>query len=409
MKIKRSKYHLSYYHILIYIISQLWSGTDSEALPGYSINAPRSVTVQRGLCVFIPCSFTVPEKERLTRSAKGIWYNKDDEPVTSRRNSQYENNERFFLLGDVWRGDCSLYIEDPIYKDEGHYRFRVEDNIKFTYLDIKPYVKVTDLTDKPEISPIKSWIDGATVTLSCTSPGTCVRRTPKITWTGDIQNRRQANSLNNNEDGTKTHVSTITFTARKEQNNSTLSCTVQLKGGLTTVQQITMKVEYPPRAPEIKCSINTKEPNIPSSRGCTMDANTIIYPPDESQLSLICSADSVPKSSLVWKSSTGTLNSSFTGKLIFTNLLLTDDGIYTCQATNPHGSKETSVTIKITWLGNLLDIGASSETLDITKMSHSFRLKFGNAVRLGSSSKKEEEDLQTITGTKLMKAAHISG
>ncbi|XP_040183207.1 sialic acid-binding Ig-like lectin 12 [Rana temporaria] len=248
MKIKRSSYRLSYYYILIYMISHLWSGTDSELIRGYSINVPHHVTVQRGLCVYIPCSFTVPRTVTLTRNAKGIWYNKDEESVASRSNTKYETNGRFFLVGDVWRGDCSLYIEDPLYEDEGHYRFRVEeDNIKFSYQDIKPYVKVTDL-NKPEISPIKSWLDGEEVTLRCTSPRTCVRRiTPKITWRGNIQSRRLVNWVKDNEDGTKTHFSTITFTARKEQNNSPLTCTVELKEGLTTVQEITMKVEYKPQ------------------------------------------------------------------------------------------------------------------------------------------------------------------
>ncbi|XP_040182526.1 sialic acid-binding Ig-like lectin 12 [Rana temporaria] len=325
-------------------------GTDSELFPGYSINVPHNVTVQRGLCVYIPCSFTVPETVTLTRNAKGIWYNKDEESVASRSNTKYETNGRFFLVGDVWRGDCSLYIENPLYEDEGRYRFRVEDNINLSYQDIKPYVEVTDLTDKPEISPIKSWLDGEEVTLRCTSPGTCVGTSPRITWRGNTgtQSRRSANEIKDNENGTKTHFSTITFTARKEQNNSPFSCTVQLKGGLTTVQEITMKVEYPPSVPEIKCSITNRKPNIPSSSGCTIDANNTIYLLEGSQLSLICSADSVPESRFVWKSFSGTKTSSFTENQIFTNLSLTDEGTYTCQATNPHGRKETSVTIRIT-------------------------------------------------------------
>ncbi|XP_077312898.1 sialic acid-binding Ig-like lectin 13 [Lithobates pipiens] len=374
MKIKRSEYHLSYYHILIYIISQLWSGTDSEALPGFSINAPRHVTVQRGLCVYLPCSFTVPRTERLSRNALGIWYYKDEKFVAYNSDTRYWNNERFFPVGDVWRGDCSLYIEDPLYEDEGHYHFRVEDNIKFNYIDTQPYVNVTDLTNKPEISPIKSWLEEEKVTLSCTSPATCVRITPKITWTGDIQNGTVQRMVKTHENGTKTHFSTITFTARKEQNNSTLTCIVELKEGLTTAQQITMNVTYPPRAPEIKCSINTNELNISSSRGCTIDANNAIYPPDGSQLSLICSADSVPQSSLVWKSSNETLTSSSTGKLIFTNLSLTDEGIYTCQATNPHGSKETSVTIKLSYRPRIIEGSCRTveNLLECTCLSHSF-------------------------------------
>ncbi|XP_077312720.1 sialic acid-binding Ig-like lectin 14 isoform X2 [Lithobates pipiens] len=250
MKIKRSSYHLSYYHILLFI-SHLWSGIDSELLPGYHINVPHRVTVQRGLCVYIPCNFTVPKTETLTRNAKGIWYNKNEQIVASKRNGLHFPNKRFFLAGDVWRGDCSLYIENPLYEDR--YRFRVEDNIEFSYRDIKPYVDVTELKSKPEISPIKSWIDGEEVTLSCTSPGTCVQIKPQITWGVNIKNVRVGNKIINHENGTKTHFSTITFTARKEQNNSPLSCIVQLKGGLTTAQQITMKVEYSPRFVDGRC------------------------------------------------------------------------------------------------------------------------------------------------------------
>ncbi|XP_077312719.1 sialic acid-binding Ig-like lectin 14 isoform X1 [Lithobates pipiens] len=352
MKIKRSSYHLSYYHILLFI-SHLWSGIDSELLPGYHINVPHRVTVQRGLCVYIPCNFTVPKTETLTRNAKGIWYNKNEQIVASKRNGLHFPNKRFFLAGDVWRGDCSLYIENPLYEDR--YRFRVEDNIEFSYRDIKPYVDVTELKSKPEISPIKSWIDGEEVTLSCTSPGTCVQIKPQITWGVNIKNVRVGNKIINHENGTKTHFSTITFTARKEQNNSPLSCIVQLKGGLTTAQQITMKVEYPLRAPEIKCSIINKEPKIPSSSGCTMDANNTIYPLEGSWLSLTCSADRLPTSSLGWKSSNGTLTSFSTVNLTFINVSLTAEGIYTCQATNTYESKETSVTMKILYSPRFVD------------------------------------------------------
>ncbi|XP_073457956.1 sialic acid-binding Ig-like lectin 14 [Aquarana catesbeiana] len=238
MKVKRSSFHLSYYHILIYIITHLWSGIDSESSPGYSIYAPRNVTVQRGLCVYIPCNFTVPTT--LTIKALGSW-NKNKNIEASKKP---KNNGRFFLIGDTWRGDCSLYIENPLYEDEDNYHFRVEeDKLKFSYQDIQPYVAVTDLTNKPEISPIKSWLDGEEVTLRCTSPGTCLSINPQITWEGNIQNRSVENKNETHKNGTKTHFSTITFTARKEQNNSTLSCTVHLKGGLTTAQQITMKIE----------------------------------------------------------------------------------------------------------------------------------------------------------------------
>ncbi|XP_077312376.1 sialic acid-binding Ig-like lectin 14 [Lithobates pipiens] len=329
MKVKRSSYHLSYYHILLFI-SHLWSGIDSELLQGYRVNVPRRVTVQRGLCVYIPCSFTVPETETLTRNAKGIWYNANDQIVASKWNDLHSPNKPFFLAGDVWRGDCSLFIEDPLYEDEGRYRFRVEDDdVKFGYRDMQPYVEVTELNSKPEISPIKSWIDGEEVTLSCTSPGTCVQINPQITWGGNIKNAKVENRIINHENGTKTHFSTITFTARKEQNNSPLSCIVQLKGRLTTAQQITMKVEYSPRFVDGRCQ------------------------KVENRLECTCLIQSFPEPTLKWKHNGVSYNNSnhmndkisiFTGKSnSVTNSTLTlqintgESQNIQCVASNIHG------------------------------------------------------------------------
>ncbi|XP_073459838.1 sialic acid-binding Ig-like lectin 12 [Aquarana catesbeiana] len=196
-------------------------------------------------------------------------------------NTRHENNGRFFLVGDVWRGDCSLYIEEPLYEDDGSYQFSIEeDNIRFTYRDVQPYVEVTELTIKPEISPIKSWLDEEEVTLSCTSPGTCLWRTPKITWRRNIQNTIVKNQVKTHKNVTKTHFSTTTFTARKEQNNSTLLCIVQLKRGLTVAQQITMKVK-------------SKHKNISEVKSyCTITGNRI---------ECTCIVQSFPEASIRWK------------------------------------------------------------------------------------------------------------
>ncbi|XP_072282881.1 sialic acid-binding Ig-like lectin 8 [Pyxicephalus adspersus] len=245
MKLKRSHGRMCYYHILIFIISYLLRGIDSEALPGYSINVSSHVTVQEGLCVYIPCSFTVPTSVNLTRNAVGLWHKgnkKCDTPVASNTKS-FSSNGRFFLTGDVWRGDCSFYIENLLYEKKSKYCFRVEDNVKFSYKDTEPYIQVKGLTDKPAISPRKSWLEGEKVTLSCTSPGRCRGITPNITWKGNIHNFETNNHVINHENDTKTHFSNITFTARREQNNLILSCRVQLEGKLTTVKNITMKVE----------------------------------------------------------------------------------------------------------------------------------------------------------------------
>nr|DBA15819.1 TPA: hypothetical protein GDO54_003279 [Pyxicephalus adspersus] len=315
---------------------------ESQAFPGYSINVSSHVTVQRGLCVYIPCSFTVPTTETLTGNAVGIWYKWRNTPVAS-NNRRFSSNGRFFLIGDVQRGDCSLYIENPLYEDQGSYYFRVEDNIRFNYQKIMPFIEVTGLTDKPDISPMRSWLDGEEVTLSCTSPGTCRGITPKIIWKGNTKDLEGENYVINHTNGTKTHFSNITFTANKAQNNSILSCTVQLEGILTTKQEITIGIGYPPGPPEIHCSIISENSDERSNKDCAMDANNTIHSLEGSRLSLSCSADSIPESSLVWKY----FNETKAHKLIFDKLSLANDGLYTCQATNIHGTSNTSVTIKI--------------------------------------------------------------
>ncbi|XP_072283224.1 sialic acid-binding Ig-like lectin 14 isoform X3 [Pyxicephalus adspersus] len=358
MKIK-SYHHLCYYQILLFLISHLVRGIESQTYPGYSINVSSHVTVQRGLCVYIPCSFTVPTTETLTGIAVGIWYKWRKTPVAS-NNRSFSSNGRFFLTGDVQRGDCSLYIENPLYEDGGSYYFKVEDNIRFNYQDIMSFIEVTGLTDKPEISPKKSWLEGEKVTLSCTSPGRCRGITPNITWKGNIHNFETNNHVINHENGTKTHFSNITFTSRREQNNSILSCTVQLEGRLTTKQEITIKVEYPPRPPEIKCSIISKDSNeLQSNKDCAMDANNTIYPLQGSSLSLSCSADSVPESSMMWKSFSETKTFSTMHKLILANLSRANEGIYMCQATNIYGTSNTSVTIKVAYPARAPEIKCS--------------------------------------------------
>ncbi|XP_073457972.1 sialic acid-binding Ig-like lectin 7 isoform X3 [Aquarana catesbeiana] len=90
----------------------LWKGVIYGHHPGYSIQTNNSVTVQEGLCVTIPCTFTA--------------------------------------------GDCTLNITDARKGDAGSYYFRFEENessqIKYNYME-KTTVKLTviDLKDNPQI------------------------------------------------------------------------------------------------------------------------------------------------------------------------------------------------------------------------------------------------------------------
>ncbi|XP_077312717.1 sialic acid-binding Ig-like lectin 16 [Lithobates pipiens] len=434
MKLKRRSCHLSYYHILIYIISHLWSGIESKS--GYSITVSKNVTVQQGLCVHIPCSFTVPWNYALTKNAKGIWYNKYEKPVAIKKNTESDKNDRFLLTGSIQSGDCSLYIEDPLPDDEGSYYFRVEDKTQYSYKDIQPYVKVTELTDKPKISPIKSWLVGEELEMECTFTDNCKRTSPQMKWEGNYQNAKVTTTHTTSYiNGLNTHRSIIIFIVGKEQNKSPLSCILRLTERVPAITHITLNVEYPPsvditidgsstdkniiviegqtkslecnvdsnpmaeitwfhddrqlpainqsvtyilknislnhtgrysckahnqygtanktiyisvdyppRTPEITCFMPSKDLN---DSDCTMNDNNTIYISEGSLLSLTCSTNSEPVSDLKWTTSNELEKAFPTDTLNLTNFSLTDEGPYTCQATNPHGTSRTLVNVKI--------------------------------------------------------------
>ncbi|KAM4015032.1 sialic acid-binding Ig-like lectin 10 isoform 4-T4 [Anomaloglossus baeobatrachus] len=163
---------------LILIISQIWRNINCQ-LSEYKILVAPYVRVQRGLCVHVPCNFTVPRNISLTTNTSGIWYRvylRYGEIVAFRRDTTYDTNGRFYLIGDVTRGDCSFYIEEPLSTDGGAYTFRIRDpQTQFIYTDFQPYVAVTVSpsinitiegvdTDDPTTVIVK---DGDSVTLNC--------------------------------------------------------------------------------------------------------------------------------------------------------------------------------------------------------------------------------------------------
>ncbi|XP_075135294.1 LOW QUALITY PROTEIN: sialic acid-binding Ig-like lectin 14 [Leptodactylus fuscus] len=217
-------------------------GNTCEWLPGYSIYTRSRVTVQRGLCVHVPCSFTVPNNVWLSTDTTGIWH-KDiggiSVIVALKNRDKQRTTGRFYFTGDVSSGDCSYYIEDPWLLESGTYFFRIEDaSTKFTYEDIQPSVTVTEFTDKPTISSPRL-VEGKEVTLTCTSPSTCPHIRPRFSWEGEITGRREEIKV----DVSQTFQSRITFTPREVRHRSSIYCRVILKQDLATVEKQTLNVE----------------------------------------------------------------------------------------------------------------------------------------------------------------------
>ncbi|KAM4016145.1 sialic acid-binding Ig-like lectin 14 [Anomaloglossus baeobatrachus] len=321
----------------ILIVSQLWSNINCQK-PGYEIHTDEIVHVQRGLCTYVPCKFTVPTTIILRRNTNGFWLTSRAKTVAVayRINSLYYTNGRFYLIGDVTRGDCSFYIEEPRSIDEGVYAFRIEDpQAQFTYTDTLPYVDVTELTDKPTISSTRL-VDGEEVTMTCTSPGKCRSIVPTyISWEGAMTGTRLMIYNISYEDGSRTFHSNITFTPRKSHNNSPFLCRVGFKEGLFTMDKQMLNVEYSPSM-------------IITTEGVDANDTASVIVEDGDSVTLNCIVDSNPNASVIWYKEDMVVHRNMNKQVVtlqLINITESDAGRYQCSAMNEHGVAKKSIQI----------------------------------------------------------------
>ncbi|XP_026518338.1 myeloid cell surface antigen CD33-like, partial [Terrapene carolina triunguis] len=153
----------------VLILTLLCRGSLSQ-LPGFTLTVPQSVSVQEGLCVLVPCTFTYSASSDTYNSRDynpwarlyGYWYKdqaneSQDPPVASSdpsRGVSQETQGRFRLAGELAYGDCSLLISEAQWRDTGRYYFRFEKGtLKYSYRFNNAIltISVPELTEEPEI------------------------------------------------------------------------------------------------------------------------------------------------------------------------------------------------------------------------------------------------------------------
>ncbi|XP_075135298.1 sialic acid-binding Ig-like lectin 14 [Leptodactylus fuscus] len=329
------------YLTFILIQSQLWSHHFCQRVPGYTISTLSNVKVQQGLCLHVPCSFTVPSDIQLPINTTAVWYRGSKnapELIASKNNKGNRTNGRFFMTGDVARGDCSYYIEDPIPSDTDRYFFRIVEPIKFTFQDVEPNIVVTELTDKPTISSPRL-VEGKEVTLTCMSPGRCQNIKPRISWDGKMSGMRKKTYNKTYEDGSQTFHSSIKFIPRMSDHRSSISCRATFNRNVTTVAKQILNVEY---SPFMDINIEGAETDDITD----INDTTTVTVKDGDSITLKCIVDSNPNAAITWyKEDKMVQRTSSNQTLTLINITNSDARIFHCSAENEHGGTHRMVVI----------------------------------------------------------------
>uniref|UniRef100_A0A674JKW9 Ig-like domain-containing protein n=1 Tax=Terrapene triunguis TaxID=2587831 RepID=A0A674JKW9_9SAUR len=331
--------------------------------PEFTLMVPQSVSVQEGLCVLVPCTFTYPASYDTYGSWARLfryWY-KDtafvgqNPPVASSNPSQRVSQQtkgRFRLAENPVRGDCSLQISDAQRTDAGRYFLRVEGDFSYNY---RTRTDGTDLT--LTISVPGTLLAGEPVTVTCTAPGRCSGTPPQITWTRPFSNTAQDVSTRLAK-GTSAHSSVLRFTPTPGDDGKELVCTVTYRPRWEPSTRRTVQLRglsHPPA--ELTLEVLGAEGDIVS-----------LVTQEGDSLTLRCEAGSRTEVTLSWARVNGSLSPSQggAGYLELLNLSPGDVGDYRCWAKNSYGwaSRALRVHVQCKALGGAMaDRGSSVSVL----------------------------------------------
>uniref|UniRef100_H0W6U4 Ig-like domain-containing protein n=1 Tax=Cavia porcellus TaxID=10141 RepID=H0W6U4_CAVPO len=230
--------------------------------PRYRLHMPKSVSVQEGLCVLVPCQFYYHRFPSMPGSFTGSWFREESgslpNPVVATNNPQQqvqkETQDRFHLLWDTQTRNCSLHIRDAQRADGGLYSFHMNPGSSrrnFYWNQVTVYV--TALYHIPDILMLGTLESGCPNNLTCSVPWACEQGTPPIfSWMGVSVSYL---------DSTITSSSVLTLSPRPQDHGTNLTCQVMFPGAGVTVER-TIQLN-------ITCENCTSKPRSQGVRGVT--------------------------------------------------------------------------------------------------------------------------------------------
>lgn len=327
------------------LLPLLWAG--SLATENYELSLTNSVTVQEGLCVFVPCQVKYPASRG---SVFGYWFRAGantnlDSPVATNdphRPVQQETQGRFYLVGGIDTNNCSLDIRDARKSDTGKYFFRLDGSVKYSFQQPMLSVRVKALTKTPNLQVTPTLLSGTSTRVICSVPWACEQGTPPIfSWMSSALTSLGRRTILSSE---------LNLTPRPQDNGSNLICQVTFPGAGVTVERTQqLSVIYAPQKLTIRVSWGDGTETKVLQSGASLQIQ------EGESLRLVCVVDSNPSAMLSWKRQTQkNFPLSKGDELQLPRVELEDQGKYICQAENILGTQEASVSLSIRSLLQLL-------------------------------------------------------
>uniref|UniRef100_A0A2K6FPC8 Ig-like domain-containing protein n=1 Tax=Propithecus coquereli TaxID=379532 RepID=A0A2K6FPC8_PROCO len=346
------------------LLSLLLAGSQAQDL-GFELHVQDSVTVQEGLCVYVPCSFSYPPIGWTESTpAYGYWFeegadSKTDAPVaTNKANQEVQTRTRgrFQLLGNPQSQSCSLVIRDARREDRGEYYFRVERGgyVKYNFRNAFS-LEVTALTQEPDVYVPETLEPGRPATVICVFDGNFEEcPAPSFSWAGAALSSRGTGP-------TTSHFSVLSLTPRPQDHDTNLTCRVTFPGsGVSTRRTVRLGVAHAPRDLAVSISWDNG-PDPPENLTVlvsqanktvleTLGNDTSLLVLEGQSLRLVCVTLSNPPATLSWARGSRTLSPSQPsdpGVLELPRVQMEHEGEFTCRAQHALGSLHVSLSLSV--------------------------------------------------------------
>uniref|UniRef100_A0A8C1VRN2 Ig-like domain-containing protein n=1 Tax=Cyprinus carpio TaxID=7962 RepID=A0A8C1VRN2_CYPCA len=201
-------------------------------------------------CVVLPCSFKYPVQEQPSDRIRAIWHMKDnwDDIIFHKDPTRVKDSfkGRTKLTGSLGGFNCSLEIDEVKNHDNGPYCFRVEletsKKDKYSFVENCVSIKMFEQASKPELQAEQSVQEGETAVFKCSVRHTCPSHQPTLTWNHTGKAIMTYKDIGHGNWETE---SVLTFIPQKEDDHTTIACTVKhhgkVEGEMTVTHHIFVK------------------------------------------------------------------------------------------------------------------------------------------------------------------------